>query len=1079
MFDLPEKAPWPSRAWPGPWSMLRLHEFECERFDRWAATAPHTYDFPNGNNYGSSLFCRILSLFILTMITSLEYILFLVLRFRWPFPRCRCARLSKRGGEVLREARCRCDRFRRLRRCWLLAGNLSSRKKRNRLSHFRHTPHRPTLICGEPEPNTHTSCFLPRTGYNGRSHVSIRVPSPCSTVRILPRLLLRIRPRGSLRSVPRNVIWPVLSCANLYLRRLFEFLTPGWSEKVGDRCTRPQSCGRQPSARPVIYDDRHHPHNGGNPRRHRHHQDIDTDTPISSPLKPSPAPLFSHPPESYSLSPINVALNLPTMAGSDTNGSDGPITPLAPLASPFRPVGIMPRPGQPGAMEFDGRNITEFLDEWNLECEDFGLGATQRCARFPNYCIPTIKDTVKILPGYLAKDWVMLQNDLRKLYWPQDKPKNTMSALDSVVKEAQTGDTDLNVYVLKYSSISEALVAAHALSTLDRVARMLDGLSEDLRRKVIRHCTKQRWKLSTQDTGTVDPDFDAIKAFILTEAQTEQTMSVYDSERSVREHGGSASRVVTTPSATLVPTPVPTPVRIVPTPVASPAPTPTPAPAPPAPSTVPDPIVELTKQFSRLALAMEANMQGRPPATNSPAVNASNAPGSRPRQCMWCDSVDHTRRECAEFKEALRSQRVALNERGRVIFNGEELPLMWGKGGMKRFLVTAASVVTSPAAAPAAVINNNIKLEPLAALGPESSVMVTTLDFEKGTRTDEIVDVSVEEKRRRDEVFRRRVRPRHEDDLPDRNRPPNVSSPSDRDSITVAREPATASHSAPPNSMPRTDQDATMFDTPTAAQKKYRLASDLSQTVSVAQIGEKIMDTPVQLSVRDVLAVSSEVSGYLHEQTRKRRVPIDAPTPATPIAAAPTSASPMSATPATITEVHVNSTTAGHLKRLYACPSPQAKVTLDRDVKVTSLLDGGSEVNIMPRRVFERSDLAMDPDIHWRIDTYNTATNEYLDDHGPIGVCRDVSVDIGGVDVKQHIFVVEHSNHDLILGRPWERLVRAVFINEDDGSLTVRIRSVDDQRVAQFCAVRADHERNREFAKPSEGGTFGGHPLKA
>ena len=519
------------------------------------------------------------------------------------------------------------------------------------------------------------------------------------------------------------------------------------------------------------------------------------------------------------------------MAGSDTNGSDGPITPLAPLASPFRPVGIMPRPGQPGAMEFDGRNVTEFLDEWNLECEDFGLGATQRCARFPNYCIPTIKDTVKILPGYLAKDWVMLQNDLRKLYWPQDKPKNTMSALDAVVKEAQ-GGMDLNVYVLKYSSISEALVAAHALSTLDHVAQMLDGLSDDLRRKVIRHCTKQKWKLSTQDTGAIDPDFDAIKAFMLTEAQTEQTMSVYDSERSIREHSSSTG-FRTSSSITPVPMPIG---QMMSTPAASPAPA-------PAAIAVPDPIVELTKQFSHLALVMEANMQSRAPGRNTPTVNVSNAPAAaptRPRQCMSCDSMDHPRRECMEFKDALRSQRVTLNERGRVIFNGEEVPLMWGKGGMKRFLVTAAPVVIlPPTAAPVAVINNNITLEPLATLGPESSVMVTTLGFEKGTRTDEIIDVNVDEKRRRDEAFRRRVKPRH-DDLPEPNRagqnrpPPNDSSSSDRDFITVRGEPTAISPSAAP------DRDATMPDAQIAPPKKYRLASDLSQTVGVAQIGEKI-----------------------------------------------------------------------------------------------------------------------------------------------------------------------------------------------------------------------------------------------
>lgn len=45
---------------------------------------------------------------------------------------------------------------------------------------------------------------------------------------------------------------------------------------------------------------------------------------------------------------------------------------------------------------------------------------------------------------------------------------------------------------------------------------------------------------------------------------------------------------------------------------------------------------------------------------------------------MWCDSKDHSRRKGSEFSEALRSKRVGLNDRGRVVYNGEELPLMWG-----------------------------------------------------------------------------------------------------------------------------------------------------------------------------------------------------------------------------------------------------------------------------------------------------------------------------------------------------------------------------------------------------------------
>ena len=359
----------------------------------------------------------------------------------------------------------------------------------------------------------------------------------------------------------------------------------------------------------------------------------------------------------------------------------------------YRPV--MPRPGQPGAMQFDGKNITEFLEEWNIECEDFGLDERQRCARFPNYCVPSIKETVKLLPGYVTSNWATLQDDLRKLYWPHDTPKNSMSALNKVIQDAPS--MDLNVYVLKYTSISQALVTAHALSPLDRVTRLLDGLTDELRRKVIRYCTKEDWKLSSQDTGTKDPEFDKITEFILTEARTNQTMAVYSNERSVRERNGT-SETVNNPAMPPVATPAPATTTML-------AQSVTPA---------PDPIAELTKQFAQLALALQANMIGHAPTTSSPNVSApsSGYTNDRPFRCVWCDSTGHARRDCPEFAEALGSRQVTLNEKGRVLHNGSELPLMYGKGGMKRLVTPVTPMSTS-------VESKCITLENYGNLGPE------------------------------------------------------------------------------------------------------------------------------------------------------------------------------------------------------------------------------------------------------------------------------------------------------------------------------------------------------------------------
>src|SRR5438045_7440203 len=61
--------------------------------------------------------------------------------------------------------------------------------------------------------------------------------------------------------------------------------------------------------------------------------------------------------------------------------------------------------------------------------------------------------------------------------------------------------------------------------------------------------------------------------------------------------------------------------------------------------------------------------------------------------------------------------------------------------------------------APSTFQTNNISLESIAELGNSGTVHVVTLDFDGEVRTDEIIDVDVLEKRRRDEVLRRRVRP--------------------------------------------------------------------------------------------------------------------------------------------------------------------------------------------------------------------------------------------------------------------------------------------------------------------------------
>src|SRR5436190_24138467 len=98
------------------------------------------------------------------------------------------------------------------------------------------------------------------------------------------------------------------------------------------------------------------------------------------------------------------------------------------------------------------------------------------------------------------------------------------------------------------------------------------------------------------------------------------------------------------------------------------------------------------------------------------------------------------------------------------------------------------------------------------------------------------------------------------------------------------------------------------------------------------------MDTPVTLNLREVFAASSEVSSYIHDQTRKRRKPID---PNLEAMVTSTEPAPASVTPI----VHVNSAT---MAPLYACTSGRTKALVHGHLKADSRLDDCPEANLTP-----------------------------------------------------------------------------------------------------------------------------------
>ena len=82
------------------------------------------------------------------------------------------------------------------------------------------------------------------------------------------------------------------------------------------------------------------------------------------------------------------------------------------------------------------------------------------------------------------------------------------------------------MFVLKFMAITNVLVTNGVMSAADRVMRLLEGLDEGMRIKVIKLCTQKGWKITDEDSGEC-PKFDEIKKFLDDEAKTNERFAVY------------------------------------------------------------------------------------------------------------------------------------------------------------------------------------------------------------------------------------------------------------------------------------------------------------------------------------------------------------------------------------------------------------------------------------------------------------------------------------------------------------------------------------------------------------------------
>ena len=469
-------------------------------------------------------------------------------------------------------------------------------------------------------------------------------------------------------------------------------------------------------------------------------------------------------------------------------------------------------------------------------------------------------------------------------------------------------------------------------------------------------------------------------------------------------------------------------------------------------------IEELSKKFEAVSLA---NLGRRGPK------------GKEAYRCVWCDSFEHSRRECADLQDAIRKNVVYLD--GNMIHSSETrkpLRVNFGRGGLKKIVEEedARHVEAMHYAASAGI---RVGKENLKMIKPGAGFWPTVFECEeKGKINSEDLKLADRNVRRatgwsdpidENTSFAEVVCDTYEALVEEKRKRTG-----EEDGTSKRPNTRNGGKEGPPQPIPRKEIGETNMKPGGSSQptrmeveestKKgkeraaptYKLRSDIEQTTNLRKVlEEKVLDSHVDLTLRELLGIAKkEFHDTIVDLFKRKRQQSDEEE-------VKTSAITMARSEEEEEEEVVADS---HYSRPH-----WARATTETPVKigekketVVALIDHGSEINLMSTEFYKKGRWPINTNHGWKIRAATKATEDLY------GACPNVKVTIGDVEIDQHFFVQDSASHPVILGQPYitsSRMETKVF---DNGAAFARVKSLDSKRSVQFLTVRANHERNRD-----------------
>jgi hypothetical protein len=133
------------------------------------------------------------------------------------------------------------------------------------------------------------------------------------------------------------------------------------------------------------------------------------------------------------------------------------------------------------ALAFDGKDVTEFLEDFNRQTDNSGLSDQQKVMVLPDYLDDPDRSLMRILkrlPGYGTKNWPALQDSMQEQWKDQDTTLllGKRSYLQTYIAECIHHWPGLTEYYMQFSASADACIAARQIPEEEKGILFFKGL---------------------------------------------------------------------------------------------------------------------------------------------------------------------------------------------------------------------------------------------------------------------------------------------------------------------------------------------------------------------------------------------------------------------------------------------------------------------------------------------------------------------------------------------------------------------------------------------------------------------------